>query len=1193
MLINLKIKNILVFSICCLFIKVHLANYLTFELFNVDDCIRLINISNQTVFNFTPIKQMKICGDYSADNLGDCDAGKYDMYPGKKYSEVTEKRYTNILIKDFEYEYGTDVIMVFEDYDHTSGYMGINAYFNEFIIEPADEAIWKCLDCGFDELEPLFYDNYNYHFYKDSHKNNCSERFFTFVFRIDNKNQLYEGGKNGQPFKITENFYSFIDNGNIIKHIPYSEGKIELELINFIEPEILHLSSNATLPINYEEYYFQVEYNPSSVEGNLTGLTPQGEKKKLNNYDLFQVNDNSGLNYVISDNEKNNNIVQMPVTINVFNKCPEQYKETSPCKNKIIQKDFHFTIIIDPPDTSEATQQQNPPDTSQTTQQQNPPDTSQTTQQQNTPDISQTTQHQNPPDTSQTTQHQNPPDTSQTTQQQNPPDTSQSTQHQNPPDTSQTTQKQTQTSETTQKPSSSLDNSENISKEDSDNISTDKSSNIKVNISDCLSNYISYNEKKDLYDHLCPDFKKNEILSNLNDTITKIDKNTNYKIIGDDFIAIIIPIDYLDSNNTNNNKEIFSSSSYTNFTECEKKLRELYNIKSPRKITFVQIELNNTDEDILVRQIEYQAYDDNNNLLDLSPCESSNIQINYSFKDETKEGVDLINSFKKNGIDILDINDNFFNDVCFPYSDSEKDYTLNDRIQDIYKNYKFCEKNCELVEVNYEEYKATCNCSIKREMNMKDSNFDAQIVQSEKKSNNFQILKCHNAFSSLKNNWGNIGFWTFLGLMIINILLLILYVMGLKTIKNYIAREMANHGYIGKSDYTFCHNYIKKLDRLVEKLKNMKKNFIKKVGAKKAPPKKRKIKRNARALTSKNISGDSEQASLNATIKLKKNSKKNIRKNIELLKARMEKTKKLNANGKNVGSNILVLNKGNLSKSKGDSQNKYSGDNFKLNLININVEDAKKKVYIPNLSGHVLNIYTFQEAIKYDKRSFCTIYYIFLIAKQVIMHAIFYKSPMEPLPIRLSLLKFMLGCDLALNAIFYTDEKISEKYNSVESALTFAFTNNLIVILLSTLIGYILFIFLANMNNSTNAIRNLFREEEEKIKKNKNYEVSFQRKREITIEVNRIMKTYKIKIIIFYIVEFLCMIFFWYYVTIFCYMYKKTQLSWLTDCLLTIVIRIIIDFFLNIIFALLYKLAININSNCFFKTITFIYCFSS
>ena len=113
------------------------------------------------------------------------------------------------------------------------------------------------------------------------------------------------------------------------------------------------------------------------------------------------------------------------------------------------------------------------------------------------------------------------------------------------------------------------------------------------------------------------------------------------------------------------------------------------------------------------------------------------------------------------------------------------------------------------------------------------------------------------------------------------------------------------------------------------------------------------------------------------------------------------------------------------------------------------------------------------------------------------MHAFFYKSPIEPLPIRLSLLKFMLGCDLALNAIFYTDDKVSEKYNSAKSAVTFAFTNNLIVILLSTLIGYVMFLFLAYLNNSTNQIRNLFREEEEKIKNNKKYTVSLIRKKHI------------------------------------------------------------------------------------------------
>ena len=274
------------------------------------------------------------------------------------------------------------------------------------------------------------------------------------------------------------------------------------------------------------------------------------------------------------------------------------------------------------------------------------------------------------------------------------------------------------------------------------------------------------------------------------------------------------------------------------------------------------------------------------------------------------------------------------------------------------------------------------------------------------------------------------------------------------------------------------------------------------------------------------------------------------------------------------------------------SNNINEQNNFKLNLMNININDIRKKTYIPNLSDQILNIYNFQEALKYDKRSFFTIYYIFLIAKQVIMHAIFYRSPIEPLPIRLSLLKFMLGCDLALNAIFYTDDKVSEKYNSTKSLITFAFTNNLIVILLSTLIGYVMFIFLGNSINSTNQIRNLFREEEEKIKNNKNYKVSLQRKKEIVLEVKRIMRNYKIKIIIFYIIEFVCMIFFWYYVTIFCNIYKKTQLSWLIDSILTIIIRIIIDFFSNMLLALLYRCSIGFKINCLFRIIIFLYCFS-
>ena len=269
-----------------------------------------------------------------------------------------------------------------------------------------------------------------------------------------------------------------------------------------------------------------------------------------------------------------------------------------------------------------------------------------------------------------------------------------------------------------------------------------------------------------------------------------------------------------------------------------------------------------------------------------------------------------------------------------------------------------------------------------------------------------------------------------------------------------------------------------------------------------------------------------------------------------------------------------------------------SQDKFQLNLININLKQLKKKTHIPNESEHILNIYEFEEALEYDQRGLSTIYYIFLISKQVIMHTFFYKSPIEPFPLRLSILKFMLGCDLALNAFFYTDDKISERHRSNKNIFVFALTNNFIVIFLSALIGYAFMIFFANLNNITNELRKIFREEENKIKKDNKYIVPIQRKKEIILEVKKINKKFKIKVTIFYIIEFILMIFFWYYVTVFCYVYNKTQLSWLIDSLVTIVFKIIIDLLFNLLFALLYRASIKFSSNCLYRVIIFFYCFA-
>ena len=283
-------------------------------------------------------------------------------------------------------------------------------------------------------------------------------------------------------------------------------------------------------------------------------------------------------------------------------------------------------------------------------------------------------------------------------------------------------------------------------------------------------------------------------------------------------------------------------------------------------------------------------------------------------------------------------------------------------------------------------------------------------------------------------------------------------------------------------------------------------------------------------------------------------------------------------------------------KTENENLNKINEEpkqqDFDLNIININIKNIKNRVFIPSESKHILNIYEFDEAIKYEKRSLCKIYFIFLISKQVIMHVFFYKSPIEPLPLRISLLISIFQFDFGLNAIFYTDDKIGEKHKSGKSLITFALTDNLIVIILSTLIGYAFLIFFSNLNNIVNEIRQIFRKEEEKIKKDEKYTVDLVRKKEIILSIKKLLRNFKIKVAIFYIVEIIIMIFYWYYCTMFCFVYNKTQFSWLFDTFLTVIVRILFDLVINLAFALLYRLSVISRVSFLYKAIICLYCFS-
>ena len=267
----------------------------------------------------------------------------------------------------------------------------------------------------------------------------------------------------------------------------------------------------------------------------------------------------------------------------------------------------------------------------------------------------------------------------------------------------------------------------------------------------------------------------------------------------------------------------------------------------------------------------------------------------------------------------------------------------------------------------------------------------------------------------------------------------------------------------------------------------------------------------------------------------------------------------------------------------------YKMEKIGINLININVNDVKNRDIKPKESNKILNNYTYEEAIKYDKRSYCIIFYIFLLSKQIIFHLFAYKSPLELMSIRAFVVLFIYSSHLAFNALFYFNTHVSKYYHSNEGLVEFTFNNNMGIIFLSSFLSFGFTVITTKLSNPTLCIREIFQEEEKKLKSDKKYTVTKKRKDEIMKKVEKILGVIKIKFLGLFIGEIIIMLFFWYYLTAFGHIYSNTQYNWILNCAISIVINFILEFMFCLIFAMLYKISISHKINCLYKFIMFLY----
>ena len=149
--------------------------------------------------------------------------------------------------------------------------------------------------------------------------------------------------------------------------------------------------------------------------------------------------------------------------------------------------------------------------------------------------------------------------------------------------------------------------------------------------------------------------------------------------------------------------------------------------------------------------------------------------------------------------------------------------------------------------------------------------------------------------------------------------------------------------------------------------------------------------------------------------------------------------------------------------------------------------------------------------------------------------------------------------------------------------------NNLIQNIISSLVGLIIVNIFQHLFDYRGNYEDIFRVEEKKLRDNKEYKVNSVKKLEIFEEIRKISSTLKIKIILFLILEFSIMLFFYYFVTAFCEVYKKTQISWLYDFFTGFIISFCVEILFAFLLTLIYKISIKYKMKFIYNLTIFCY----
>ena len=119
------------------------------------------------------------------------------------------------------------------------------------------------------------------------------------------------------------------------------------------------------------------------------------------------------------------------------------------------------------------------------------------------------------------------------------------------------------------------------------------------------------------------------------------------------------------------------------------------------------------------------------------------------------KNIETIERFFSQGINIFNLSEPFFNDLCIYVEENGKDVVLDDRINLYFQNYSICNSNCVISEIDLEDYSYVCKCSevivltnnnLGKKTEIDEDTFSKETISEEISDiffeTNFEVLSC-------------------------------------------------------------------------------------------------------------------------------------------------------------------------------------------------------------------------------------------------------------------------------------------------------------------------------------------------------------------------------------------------------------------------------------------------------------------